>query len=208
MTVVSEQTHLLIEFPSPQAEEPGWYPDPLRITGERYWDGTWLEATRPSRLGLPSASNDEAVEHEGRWNLRWLLRDRQTLVPPFDRAAREERAQERERQRLEMSIEEARQAFFRTPPGKARLAYNRGHRLFQYELELERLEPTIVPGPIGSPAYETTDPVDILNSVIVEGWNLVTGKFVHVEVRNSAVGFYLFKRSPKRRQPMNDPWLL
>ena len=197
----------MIEFPPPQAEEPGWYPDPLRITGERYWDGTWWEETRPSPLGLPSAGEEQVLEPERRWGFRRLLRDRQVLVPPLDRAAREERAQERERQKLEMSIEAARQDFFLTPAGKARLAYNRGHRLFQYELELDRLAPTVVPGPIGSPAYETTDPVDILNSVIVEGWNLVTGKFVHVEVRNSAVGFYLFKRSPKRRQPMNDPWL-
>lgn len=212
--MVSEQAHLLIEFPAPQAEAPGWYPDPLRITGERYWDGTWLDLTRPSLLGLPSAAPDPVEDLENpngdegrRWGLRWLLRDRQTLVPPLDKGAREERAQERERQRQEMSIEEARQAFFLTPVGKARLAYNRGHRLFQYELDLDRLEPTIVPGPIGSPAYETTDPVDILNAVIVEGWKLVTGKFVHVEVRNSAVGFYLFRRSQKRRQPMNDPWL-
>lgn len=206
MAVVSEQAHHLIEFPAPQAHEPGWYPDPLRITGERYWDGTWWEETRPSRLGLPSAE-EQGDEPERRWGLRWLLRERQALVPPLDRAAREERALERERQRQEMSVEASRQAFYRTPAGKARLAYNRGHRLFQYELELDRLEPTVIAGPIGSPARETTDPVDILNSVIVEGWKLVTGKFVHVEVRNSAVGFYLFKRSHKRRQPMNDPWL-
>jgi Protein of unknown function (DUF2510) len=206
VAVVSEQAHLLIEFPAPQTEQAGWYPDPLRITDERYWDGTWLEQTRPSPLGLPSAPDGLDDEQERRWNLRWLLRDRQGLVPPLNRAAREERAQEREREDRALAIEAERQAFFHSPAGRARLSYNRGHRLFQYELELDRLEPTVIPGPIGSPARETTDPVDILNSVIVEGWKLVTGKFVHIEVRNSAVGFYLFKRSQKRRQPMNDPW--
>ena len=85
----------------------------------------------------------------------------------------------------------------RTPAGRARLAYKRGHQLFQYELEVNGLEPTVVPGHIGSPALETTDPVDILNSVTVEGWKLVSGKFLHSEMRNGAVGCYLFKRSQK-----------
>ena len=52
----------------------------------------------------------------------------------------------------------------------------------------------------------TTDPVDILNSVTVEGWKLVTGKFIHSEMRNGVVGCYLFKRSQKRRLAMNNPW--
>ena len=46
--------------------------------------------------------------------------------------------------------------------------------LFQYELEVNGLEPTIIPGHIGSPAMQTTDPVDVLNSVTVEGWKLVS----------------------------------
>ena len=62
------------------------------------------------------------------------------------------------------------------------------------------------PGPAGAPARLTTDPVDILNAVTVEGWKLVTGKFIHSEMRNGVVGCYLFKRSQKRRLPMNNPW--
>jgi hypothetical protein len=127
-------------------------------------------------------------------------------LPTLDRSAREERAEEKERRREADSLEAAMQAFYETPAGKARLAYKRGHRLFQYELEISELPPTIVPGPVGSPARETTDPVDILNSVTVEGWKLVTGKFIHSEVRGSAVGVYLFKRSQKRRLAMNEPW--
>lgn len=105
-----------------------------------------------------------------------------------------------------MSAEAAREAFFQTPAGRARLAYKRGHRLFQYELEINELRPTVIPGPVGSPARETTDPVDVLNSVTVEGWKLVTGKFIHSEMRHGAVGCYLFKRSQKRRLAMNNPW--
>jgi hypothetical protein len=131
-----------------------------------------------------------------------LLRGRSAT----DTASREERAESKERERELRSAEAAREAFFETPAGRARLAYKRGHRLFQYELEINELSPTIVPGPAGAPARETTDPVDILNAVTVEGWKLVSGKFIHSDMRNGVVGCYLFKRSQKRRLPMNNPW--
>jgi hypothetical protein len=131
-----------------------------------------------------------------------LLLGRSVLDP----ASREERAELKEREKQLRSVEAAKEAFFETPAGRARLAYKRGHRLFQYELEINELAPTIVPGPVGSPARETTDPVDILNSVTVEGWKLVTGKFFHSELRNGVIGCYLFKRSQKRRLAMNNPW--
>ena len=154
---------------------------------------------------LPGAAEERP--HERRWDFRLpSLRERPTLIPPLARAAREERALERERQRQLMAVEAAKQAFFRTPAGRARLAFKRGHHLFQYELEIDGLAPTVVPGPIGSPALQTADPVDILNSVTVEGWKLVTGKFIHTEMRGNTVGCYLFKRSEKRRRRMNDPW--
>lgn len=146
-----------------------------------------------------TASASHPEERRGRRGLAALL-------PSLDRTAREERAEEKERQREADSAEAARDAFYETPAGRARLAYKRGHRLFQYELETGQLPPTIVPGPVGSPARETTDPVDILNSVTVEGWKLVTGKFIHSEIRGGAVGVYLFKRSQKRRLAMNEPW--
>jgi len=123
-----------------------------------------------------------------------------------DAASRDERAEQKERAKQLKSAAEAKDAFFQTPAGRARLAYKRGHRLFQYELEIGELSPIVVPGPVGSPARETTDPVDVLNSVTVEGWKLVTGKFIHSEIRGGAVGCYLFKRSQKRRLSMNNPW--
>jgi hypothetical protein len=121
-------------------------------------------------------------------------------------ASRDERAELKEREKELKSVETAKEAFFETPAGRARLAYKRGHRLFQYELEINELSPTLVPGPAGAPARVTTDPVDILNAVTVEGWKLVTGKFIHSDMRNGVVGCYLFKRSQKRRLPMNNPW--
>jgi hypothetical protein len=150
-----------------------------------------------------SIAADETDSPAKRWNLRLpSLRGRSAL----DKASREERTAEKERQKRLESVEAAREAFFETPAGRARLAYKRGHRLFQYELEIDELTPTVIPAPVGSPARETTDPVDILNSVTVEGWKLVTGKFIQSEMRNGAVGVYLFKRSQKRRLAMNNPW--
>lgn len=144
---------------------------------------------------------------EKRWDIRLpSLRRHTALVPPLGKAARLERAEEREQQRQVESVEAAKEAFFESPAGRARLAYKRGHRLFQYELAVNELEPTVVPGQVGAPATVTTDPVDILNSVTVEGWKLVTGKFFHSEMRGGVVGCYLFKRSQKRRLAMNNPW--
>lgn len=131
-----------------------------------------------------------------------LLRGR----PATDATSREERIGLKEREKALRSAEAAKLAFFETPAGRARLAYKRGHRLFQYELEINELSPTVIPGPAGSPARVTTDPVDILNAVTVEGWKLVTGKFIHSDMRNGVVGCYLFKRSQKRRLAMNNPW--
>jgi hypothetical protein len=180
VAVVSEQSRLLVDLRSPQA-------------AEREQD-------------VPDEAAAEDTEDK-RWGFRLpSLRGRQSLVPSLDKTAREERAEEKEREKRLISVAAAEQAFYLTPAGRARLAYKRGHRLFQYELEINELAPTVIPGLVGSPALKTTDPVDILNSVTVEGWKLVTGKFIHSEMRNGAVGCYLFKRSQKRRLSMNNPW--
>jgi hypothetical protein len=149
-----------------------------------------------------SAEADQQASPAKRRGLRLPLLGSGAL----SREGRLERAEAKERRRAEGSVEAARESFFMTPAGRARLAYKRGHQLFQYELAVGEVEPTIVPGRIGSAARETTDPVDILNSVTAEGWKLVTGKFFSSEMHGGAVGCYLFKRSQKRRQPMNNPW--
>ncbi len=178
VTAMTEQGQFLVELPSSPAREPGGSAAEEEGTRARRWD-IHLPSLRGRRPGLTSS---------------------------LTRSAREERAQEREKEREAASVEAAMQTFFETPAGRARLAYKRGHRLFQYELEVNGLSPTAIPGPIGSPSRVTTDPVDILNSVTVEGWKLVTGKFINSEVRGGAVGVYLFKRSQKRRLSMNNPW--
>jgi len=163
----------------------------------------------PARKAEESAAEAETREEArtSRWGLRLRsLRDRQALIPSLSGEAREERAQEREQAKHAAAVESARAAFFETPAGRARVAYKRGHQLFQYELAVGEVAPTVVPGRIGSPARETSDPVDILNSVTAEGWKLVTGKFFSSEMHGGVLGCYLFKRSQKRRQPMNNPW--
>lgn len=158
------------------------------------------------RPAQPAEPKRDPVESPSVQDKRRVFRLPLLGSPALGAASREERAELKEREKQLKTVEAAKEAFFQTPAGRARLAYKRGHHLFQYELEINELRPTVIPGPVGAPARETTDPVDILNSVTVEGWKLVTGKFIHSEMRSGAVGCYLFKRSQKRRLSMNNPW--
>lgn len=180
MAFVSEQRQPLVEFRSAEQAAP--------------------------RTSVPDEAEVSTKETPAKQKLFRLPLLRGKSHAPSPGKTRNERAEERERQKQQVAAEAAEEAFFQTPAGRARLAYKRGHRLFQYELEINELQPTVIPGPVGSPARETTDPVDVLNSVTVEGWKLVTGKFIHSEMRHGAVGCYLFKRSQKRRLAMNNPW--
>jgi len=154
------------------------------------------EESGPGATSIPDTARDGKARDK-RWNFK---------LPSLRGPAREERAQERERQKELESAEAAKQAFFQTPAGRARLAYKQGHRLFQYQLKIDDLQPLLIPGLPSSPSRETADPVDILNSVVVEGWKLVSGKFIHSEMSNGVIGCYLFKRSQKRRLRMSNPW--
>lgn len=199
----------LAQCPPPAAAVPGWYPDPLGSTGERYWDGTWQAAVRPGRRSLPVAgpSTNDAPPRRRPALLRLFERRPALTVPALSRGTREQRAREREEERQAALVEAAREAFLATPAGRARTAFDRGQRLFQYSLDVDRAQPMVIPGRPGSRAVETVDPVDVLNAVTAEGWKLVSGKFIHVEVRGGLLGCYVFKRSQKRHQRMNDPWL-
>jgi hypothetical protein len=205
------QAQRIHEIPSPEARAPGWYPDPLGSTAERYWDGGWKELIRKPRVRLASGLPSQNAKRQ-RWGKQSLrlplaLAGRKTPAQPTDeRTPKEERANVRaERKRL-TAIEARKQAFFESPAGKARLSFGKKHRLFQCELELSRQEAVVIPGIEETAPKSTTDPVDILNSVIDEGWKLVAGSFFYAEVRGGAIGFYLFKRSKKRHRVMNDPW--
>lgn len=163
--------------------------------------GVGFRSAPPAKLERDATALVDATDKRRIFRLP-LLRGRSATGA----TSRDERTELKERERELRSVEAAKEAFFDTPAGRARLAYKRGHRLFQYELEINELSPTLIPGLAGAPARVTTDPVDILNAVTVEGWKLVTGKFIHSEMRNGVVGCYLFKRSQKRRLPMNNPW--
>jgi hypothetical protein len=204
MTTIERER--LQQAPAPQVKEPGWYPDPLGSTAERFWDEQWMELIRIPRLRLAA---EALVREEAQQAPRLPLLDRlpSLQLPPLSREKREQRSREREHIRQRLWMETERQAFFQSPAGRARLAFERGQHLFQYELEIDQVQPTLIPGPVGSSSRVTEDAVDILNSVVVEGWKLVDGKFFYVESRG-LVGCYLFKRSKKRRLQMNDPWQL
>ena len=183
--------------------QPGWYPDPLGSTAERYWEAAWADRTRPSqrRFTAEALNNGPGARHDGA-RLR-LLR---LSLPLIGRAARERRDREREEYLRQRNTELAREDFYRTPAGRARVAFERDQSLFQYELDVGHMEPIVIPGMRQRLPVETTDPVDILNSVVVEGWKLVNSEFHYVEMRGGMVGCYVFKRSPKRHRPMNEPW--
>lgn len=189
---------------APQAQEPGWYPDPLGSTAERYWDGEWVELIRTPHL-RPTTNGLVREEEQSSFRLPGWSRIPSLQMPPLSKDGREQRAREREQLKQRLWIEAQREAFFQTPAGRARQAFERGQHLFQYELELDRVEPILIPGHVGAAGRTTEDPVDILNSVVVEGWKLIDGKFFYAEGRG-VFGLYLFRRSKKRRQRMNDPW--
>lgn len=134
----------------------------------------------------------------------------------------EEQRAAQERQRVEQR-EKAKQAFFGTPAGLARLAYENGDHVFQYDFDVMSQQ-TIIVSMVGSrTSKKTSDPVAVLNSVCHEGWELVNGSFVFVEegqqsrdkfmssgqnvaIKGTTVGYYLFKRCEANRREVGDPW--
>ncbi|GAA1941727.1 hypothetical protein [Amycolatopsis minnesotensis] len=118
------------------------------------------------------------------------------------RAAEEQKERER--------VEQERRAFEMSPAGRARAAFARKDHVFQQAI--------IVMMVGGTTTQSTSDPLDILNSVCREGWDLVNGSFVFVEqgqesrdksmpsgqnvaIKGKTVGYYLFKRFPANRHP-------
>ncbi len=196
----------LAEFPPPQGGEQGWYPDPLGSTAERFWDGSWLDIIRTPQLRPPPALNGNGHHRSLAEGLRLPSLRRAKPLPPLKKSVREQRAREKEQRRALLQIEAKKDAFALSPAGRARRAFERDQKLFQYELELGEREPMEIPGVDGEPARATSDPVDILNSVVAEGWKLETSTFLFVEARDTAIGCYLFRRSKKRRRATTDPW--
>jgi hypothetical protein len=108
--------------------------------------------------------------------------------------------------------EKVRQAFFATPAGRARRAFEAGDELFQFSIDVMNQKAIVVAMVGANTSKKATDPSAVLNSVSNEGWELVTGSFVFVEegqetrdkfassgqnvaTKGTTVGYYLFRRS-------------
>jgi len=156
-------------------------------------------------------------------------------VPLINRKTAEQKAADRllreQRQEAE-AREKEKAAFFASPAGRARLAYERGDHVFQYEYAVRSSRGVIVAlaAPKGTTIQKTADPTAILNSVCAEGWDLVNGSFVFLEtgqlartnsrhkvgigekgstniaISGEVVGYYLFKRNEANKQELINPW--
>ena len=130
-------------------------------------------------------------------------------------------AKEFERQANER--EKVRQGFLRSPAGHARAAFERGEQVFQYSIDVQRTQAVVTPTVGVRNTSSTTDPSVILNSVCNEGWEVVNGSFVFIElgqesrdkfmasgqqvaVRGTVMGYYLFKRCEANKLQTRDPW--
>jgi hypothetical protein len=138
-------------------------------------------------------------------------------------AARQLEAQQKAEAHRRQAIEREKQAFFRTPAGRARVAFEEGDHVFQYAINVMNQEAIIV-AMVGSKTKKrTSDPVVVLNSVCHEGWELVNGSFVFVEegqqsrdkfmssgqnvaTKGAVVGYYLFKRCEDNRRQVGNTW--
>lgn len=147
-------------------------------------------------------------------------RQREAELREWQRREADQRRQAEERQER---VAEARDVFFKTSVGRARVAYERGDHVFQCSLDVMDQQAIIVAMVGSTTSKKTADPADILNSVCHEGWDLVNGSFVFVEeglqsrdkfmssgqngaIKGATVGYYLFKRCDANRREPTTPW--
>lgn len=135
------------------------------------------------------------------------------LGNPEKKAARDDA-----RAAKEAAAQEA--AFWASPGGQAREAFERGDAILQFELDVRQSQTYTIPMWKTGALTKANDPSEVLNSIVREGWTLVNGSFVfhetgsesrdkfmasgqHVAVRGVVVGYYLFERDSesKRERP-------
>ena len=134
-----------------------------------------------------------------------------TKKTPEELAEREQRKEEeRERKDLEW--------YRSTPAGEALTAFERGDRVFQYAIDVMKQSARVEKMGSAKTRARSSDPVDVLNAVCDEGWELVNGSFVFVEtgqksrdklmssgqlvaISGTVMGYYLFKRCEANRVP-------
>src|SRR5438132_13216970 len=103
---------------------------------------------------------------------------------PLKRKTQEEKESSRreaEERKQADQIKKQWEAFYKTPQGQARLAFERGDHVFQYEIAVMNQKAIIVAMVGSTTSHKTVDPTWVLNSVCREGWELVNGSFVFVE---------------------------
>jgi len=153
---------------------------------------------------------------------------------PFSRKSAEEkeaRTAGKEAAKEAKAREKLRANFFASPAGRARVAFESGAKVFQYEADVKSTKAVVRPLLLGSSAIgkETFasrlagGPVATLNAVADEGWELVNGSFVFVEtgevsrskalssgqqtaISGVVIGYYLFRRCEANWVDGTDPW--
>lgn len=121
----------------------------------------------------------------------------------------------------EQRVERERQAFLASPAGQARTAFDRGDRLFQFEIDVKNTKAVVIPMGAATTQTSSTDPVEILNSVCHEGWDLVNGSFVfhelgsesrdkflasgqNIAVKGTVIGYYVFRRCDENKKQAQE----
>jgi hypothetical protein len=124
---------------------------------------------------------------------------------------------ERAQRKREQQFEKAWEAFWASPAGQARTAFEDGDHVFQYSIDVMSQQAIIVAMVGSTTSAATADPTAVLNSVCREGWELVNGDFVfvvrgqqsrdkfmssgqNVAVAGTVFGYYLFKRCEANRE--------
>jgi len=118
----------------------------------------------------------------------------------------------RDEQRAAAELQRNEEAFRKSPAGQARLSLERGNQIFQISLDLENIKALVIPMGNAHTTRQATDVSDVINSIVVEGWDFHTlsttfvnegeesrDKFMasgqYVAVRGRIVGTYVFTRS-------------
>lgn len=124
---------------------------------------------------------------------------------------------EREQERADRATAAQEAVFWASPAGRARQAFDRGDAIFQCDLDVRDSQTYTIPMFKTGAVTNASDPSEVLNSIVREGWTLVNGAFVfhetgsesrdkfmasgqHVAVKGTVVGYYLFERDPEAKR--------
>jgi hypothetical protein len=133
-------------------------------------------------------------------------------------AAKEAENFAKEQRRAAEQHQKTHNAFLASPVGQARTAYARGDAILQLVFDVMRTQTYVVVMSKAGTTTQSSDPTVILNAVSREGWELVTGSFVFLElgsesrdkfmrsgqqiaVSGTILGYYLFRRSETHHVP-------